>query len=167
MRLLTSLPLLLALTSASPNTTTYDYIIVGGGLTGLVVSHHLSASPNTSVLVIESGAAYDNPNIRLPYGTTFALNDTLFWKDFTSDPEPQLGNKTFGARVAQILGGGSMVNGMMYDRGSRADYDAWEKLGNKGWGWEGLLPFFKRGTEFVKPNQKLVEEFGVTWDEEA
>jgi choline dehydrogenase-like flavoprotein len=167
MRPLTSLPFLATLTSALPNTTnTYDYIIVGGGLTGLVVAHHLSSTPHT-VLVIESGAAYDNPNIRLPYATTFALNETLFWKNFTSDPEPYLGNKTWGARAAQILGGGSMVNGMMYDRGSKADYDAWEKLGNKGWGWDGLLPFFKKGTEFVKPKGKVVKEFGMTWDEEA
>jgi choline dehydrogenase-like flavoprotein len=167
MRALTSLALLAALAAAAPDTTTYDYIIVGGGLTGLVVANRLSASPNTSVLVVESGAAYDNPAIRLPYGTNYALNETLFWKNYRSEPEPQLGNRTFGARAAQILGGGSMVNGMVYDRGSKADYDAWEKLGNKGWGWEGMYPFFKRGTEFVKPPAKTVEEFGITWDEEA
>ena len=98
-----------------------------------------------SVLVIEAGGAYDNPNIRLPYGATYALNTSLLWTDYVCQPEPALNNKTWNTRVAQVLGGGSVVNGMMYDRGSAADYDAWEALGNKGWGWSGLYPFFKKG----------------------
>lgn len=152
----------------TPNATnTYDYVIVGGGVTGLVVAHRLSQNLKTSVLVIESGAAYDNPNIRLPYAANYALNDTLFWSNYTSLPEPQLGNATWGVRVAQVLGGGSIVNGMMYDRGSAADYNAWEELGNEGWGWKGMYPFFKKGTELIAPPNKTVEEFGVTWDPTA
>lgn len=117
-----------------------------------------------NVLVIESGEAYDNPNIRLPYATTYPLNTTLLWKNYTSDPEPYLGNKTFNTRVAEVLGGGSIVNGMIYDRGSREDYNAWEALGNKGWGWEGMLPYFKKGTEFIAPPVKTVSDFNITWD---
>lgn len=56
---------------------------------------------------------------------------------------------------------------MMYDRGSAADYDAWEALGNKGWGWKGLLPFFKKGTEFIPPPAETIKKFGITWDPEA
>ena len=117
-----------------------------------------------SVLVIEAGGADDNPNIRLPYGATYALNTSLLWQNYVSEPEPQLANKTWNVRIAEILGGGSMVNGMVYDRGSAADYDAWEALGNKGWGWKGMLPFFKKGTEFIPPPQKTVKDFGITWD---
>jgi choline dehydrogenase-like flavoprotein len=174
-RNLTVVTAILGVSLALPNeppqalneTNTFDYVIVGGGVTGLVVAHRLSASPNTSVLVIESGAAYDNPNIRLPYGATYALNETLFWSNYTSLPEPYLGNATWGVRVAQVLGGGSIVNGMMYDRGSAADYNAWEELGNEGWGWEGMYPFFKKGTELIAPPDKTVEEFGVSWDPTA
>jgi hypothetical protein len=66
-----------------------------------------------------------------------------------------------------VLGGGSIVNGMIYDRGSRADYNAWEALGNKGWGWEGMLPFFKKGVEFIPPPAKTVSDFNITWDPAA
>ncbi|KAF1933166.1 GMC oxidoreductase [Didymella exigua CBS 183.55] len=146
---------------------TYDYVIVGGGVTGLVVANRLTEDTKKSVLVIEAGGAYDNPNVRLPYGATYALNTSLLWTDYVSQPEPALNNKTWNTRVAQVLGGGSVVNGMMYDRGSAADYDAWEALGNKGWGWSGLYPFFKKGTEFIAPPQKLVDEFNITWDPSA
>jgi choline dehydrogenase-like flavoprotein len=117
-----------------------------------------------SVLVIEAGGADDNPNIRMPYGATYALNTSLLWQNYVSEPEPELANKTWNVRIAEILGGGSMVNGMVYDRGSAADYDAWEALGNKGWGWKGMLPFFKKGTEFIPPPQSTAQEFGITWD---
>ncbi|OAL46690.1 alcohol oxidase [Pyrenochaeta sp. DS3sAY3a] len=146
---------------------TYDYVIVGGGVTGLVVANRLSEDKKKSVLVIEAGRADDNPNIRLPFAASFALNLTLFWPDYVSEPEVALGNKTWGVRVAQVVGGGSIVNGMVYDRGSAADYDAWEELGNDGWGWEGLYPFFKKGTEFIAPPKETVKEFGITWDPKA
>ncbi|KAF2627375.1 GMC oxidoreductase [Macroventuria anomochaeta] len=146
---------------------TYDYVIVGGGVTGLIVANRLTEDKKKSVLVIEAGGAYDNPNIRLPYGATYALNTSLLWTDYVCQPEPALNNKTWDTRVAQVLGGGSIVNGMMYDRGSAADYDAWEALGNKGWGWSGLYPFFKKETEFIPPPQELVDEFNITWDAAA
>ncbi|KAH7083925.1 hypothetical protein FB567DRAFT_581397 [Paraphoma chrysanthemicola] len=153
---------------ASQNdTNTYDYVIVGGGVTGLVVANRLTEDPMKTVLVIEAGQAYDNPNIRLPYAATYALNGTLFWKNYTSEPETQLGDKTWNVWVAEVLGGGSIVNGMVYDRGSAADYNAWEELGNKGWGWEGLYPFFKKGVEFIPPPAKTIKDFGITWDPRA
>ncbi|RYN79412.1 hypothetical protein AA0117_g3810 [Alternaria alternata] len=146
---------------------TYDYVIVGGGVTGLVVANRLTEDKKKSVLVIEAGRADDNPNIRMPYGATYSLNTSLLWSDYVSQPEPYLGNKTWNTRVAQILGGGSCVNGMLYDRGSAADYDAWEALGNKGWGWEGMYPYFKKGTEFTPPPAETVEQVEITWDPEA
>ncbi|KAF2997147.1 hypothetical protein E8E13_005189 [Curvularia kusanoi] len=146
---------------------TYDYIVVGGGVTGLIVANRLTEDKKNTVLVIEAGGAYDNPNIRLPFGATYALNTSLLWNNYVCQPEPALNNKTWNTRVAQVLGGGSVVNGMMYDRGSAADYDAWEALGNKGWGWSGLYPFFKKGTEFIPPPKELIDEFNITWDAAA
>jgi choline dehydrogenase-like flavoprotein len=120
-----------------------------------------------SVLVIEAGGADDNFNQRIPYGASYALNTSLLWANYVSDPEPELAGKTWNVRVAEVLGGGSIVNGMMYDRGSAADYDAWEQLGNKGWGWAGMYPYFKKGTKFIPPPQKTAKEFNITWDPKA
>jgi choline dehydrogenase-like flavoprotein len=103
----------------------------------------------------------------MPYGATYPLNTSLLWNDYVCEPEAELGNKVWNTRVARVLGGGSVVNGMMYDRGSKADFDAWEALGNKGWGWDGLYPFFKKGTEFIPPPQKLIDEFNITLDSSA
>ncbi|EMD65182.1 hypothetical protein COCSADRAFT_89072 [Bipolaris sorokiniana ND90Pr] len=156
-----------ALLGLSTARETYDYVIVGGGISGLVVANRLSENQKKTVLLIEAGGADDNPNIRIPRGATYALNESLLWPDYVSQPEPFLGNNSWKARVAHVLGGGSIVNGMMYDRGSAADYDAWEALGNKGWGWKGLYPFFKKGTEFVPPPAETIKKFGITWDPEA
>jgi choline dehydrogenase-like flavoprotein len=103
----------------------------------------------------------------MPYGATYALNTSLLWSGYVCQPEPFLTNKTWNTRVAQTLGGGSIVNGMLYDRGSAADYDAWEALGNKGWGWEGMYPFFKKGTEYIPAPEKTIKQVGITWDPEA
>jgi len=120
-----------------------------------------------SILVIEAGGADDNPNIRLPYAASYAVNTSLTWSGYVSQPEPYLGNKTWNTRVAKVLGGGSIINGMMYERGSAADYDAWEALGNQGWGWEGMYPYFKKSTEFIPPPEATVKQVNITWDPEA
>jgi choline dehydrogenase-like flavoprotein len=103
----------------------------------------------------------------MPYGATYALNTSLLWSNYVSEPEPALNNKTWNVRVAEVLGGGSVVNGMVYDRGAAADYDAWEALGNKGWGWKGLYPFFKKGTEYIPPPASTAKEFNITYDPNA
>jgi choline dehydrogenase-like flavoprotein len=102
----------------------------------------------------------------LPYGATYALNETLLW-GYISQPEPYIANKTFPTRVARVLGGGSVVNGMLYDRAAAGDYDAWEALGNKGWGWEGMFPYFKKSTEFIEPPADVAEKLNITWDPNA
>tara|TARA_R110002003_G_scaffold1868_9_gene23642 strand:- start:5280 stop:6917 length:1638 start_codon:yes stop_codon:yes gene_type:complete len=101
----------------------------------------------------------------IPYkANDFTASAGLLWNGITSKPEPGLGNGTFSVLVAKVLGGGSVINGMVYDRGSAADYDAWEALGNKGWGWSGMKPYFKKGTTFQPPSEKIAEDFNITWD---
>ena len=68
------------------------------------------------------------------------LTSTPYWYDLTSTPQAGLGNNTFQVPAAQVVGGGTVINGMFFDRGAAADYDAWEELGNPGWGWKSLLP---------------------------
>lgn len=84
-----------------------------------------------------------------------------------SAPNPQLGNAVSSVAVASVVGGGSVVNGMGYIRGSKADYDAWEELGNPGWGWRGLYPYFRKGTTFDPPTPAAVSQWNITWLPEA
>ncbi|KAH6639575.1 choline dehydrogenase-like protein [Boeremia exigua] len=143
----------------------YDYVIVGGGVTGLVVANRLTEDSGVSVLVIESGESVDSPGNMIPFkANDLTSANGLMWDGLTSLPEPGLGNSTYNVLVAKVLGGGSVVNGMVYDRGSAADYDAWEALGNDGWGWAGMEPFFKKGTTFQPPSAAIAEAFNITWD---
>jgi choline dehydrogenase-like flavoprotein len=115
--------------------------------------------------VIESGESVDNDGTMIPYkANDFTASAGLLWNGITSKPEPALGNASFPVLVAKVLGGGSVINGMVYDRGSAADYDAWEAMGNNGWGWKGMEPYFKKGTTFQAPSDRVVEGFNITWD---
>ncbi|EAT83082.2 hypothetical protein SNOG_09817 [Parastagonospora nodorum SN15] len=118
-----------------------------------------------SILVIESGESVDNDGTMIPYkANDLTASAGLLWNGINSKPEPALGNASYPVLVAKVLGGGSVINGMVYDRGSAADYDAWEALGNKGWGWNGMEPYFKKGTTFQPPSEKVADDFNITWD---
>lgn len=118
-----------------------------------------------NVLVIENGYVERGFVADVPYGTT-TPNPAYFY-NITSAPEPHLDNRTFQVLVGNLVGGGSVVNGMACTRGSKADYDSWEALGNPGWGWDGLFPYFLRSTNYTPPLPEIVEEYGVTWDDSA
>ncbi|KAF2473380.1 alcohol oxidase [Lindgomyces ingoldianus] len=141
----------------------YDYIIVGGGLTGLVVANRLSELRDRTVLVIENGYIDDSLTTKVP-NLANSLNSADMYS-ITSAPDPNLGNATYPVQVGNVVGGGSVVNGMAFDRASAADYDAWEELGNPGWGWDSLLYYFKKSTTFTPPLKSLAKEFGMTYDE--
>jgi choline dehydrogenase-like flavoprotein len=117
------------------------------------------------VLVIESGESVDNDATKIPYkANDFGASAGLIWDGLKSQPEPGMGNSSYAVLVAKVLGGGSVINGMVYDRGSAADYDAWEALGNKGWGWSGMEPYFIKGTTFQPPSNAVAESYNITWD---
>lgn len=84
--------------------------------------------------------------------------------DITSAPDVNIGGQTRPVYVGNVVGGGSVVNGMAFDRASAADYDAWEQLGNSGWNWNSLLPYFKKSTTFTPPSAAYVEAWGTTYD---
>ncbi|KAF2119462.1 hypothetical protein BDV96DRAFT_596181 [Lophiotrema nucula] len=140
----------------------YDYVIVGGGTAGLVVANRLSKDGRYTVLVVERGSFDNKPEAIVPWYSNGL--DTSVMLNFPSAPIPALNNATFSVPVAAAVGGGSVVNGMGYARGSKADYDAWEELGNPGWGWDALLPYFKRSTTFTPPAPEAIEEWNMTWD---
>ncbi|KAK3316986.1 hypothetical protein B0H66DRAFT_641715 [Apodospora peruviana] len=144
---------------------TYDYIVVGGGTSGLVVANRLTEDRRTTVLVIERGYFDDKPEAIIPwYGN---LLDTSVLASVPSAPNPKLNNATFPVSVAAVVGGGSVVNGMGYIRGSKSDYDAWEELGNPGWGWDGLYPYFRKSTTFDPTAPEAASKFNITYDPRA
>lgn len=90
--------------------------------------------------------------------------DTSVLMPPVSAPNAKLNNSISEVVVAAVVGGGSVVNGMGYNRGSKADYDGWEALGNPGWGWKGLLPYFRKSTTFAPPTASAAAQWNITWD---
>ncbi|KAK1675845.1 GMC oxidoreductase [Colletotrichum godetiae] len=143
----------------------YDYIVVGGGTSGLLVANRLSEDPKKTVLVVEYGDFANTINITVPYFATYDQSARLY--NVTSVPQAHLGNRTSRLRIGAVVGGSSAVNGMAWDRGSEADYDAWEALGNPGWGWATLSKYFQKSSTFAPPLNEYVEEYGYEWSENA
>ncbi|KAI1136508.1 GMC oxidoreductase [Hypoxylon sp. FL0543] len=130
----------------------FDYLVIGGGTAGLAVAARLSEDPSRLVGVVEAGpAAPDEEKIRNPGQVLQALGTKYDWQ-FETVPQAGLGGRTVEWPRGKVLGGTSALNLMTWNRGNKEDYDAWEKLGNKGWGWDGLLPFFKKSETFNSPS---------------
>ncbi|GME61385.1 putative choline dehydrogenase [Neofusicoccum parvum] len=141
----------------------YDFVIIGGGTSGLTVADRLTEDADVSVLVLEFGP-FDGgeANVLVPGLAANAYAPYSF--NLTSTPQKGLANKTFPVLAAAVVGGGTVVNGMFFDRGGAPDYDAWEQLGNPGWGWAGLLPYFRKSETFTPTNESFAEEWDVSWD---
>ncbi|CAG8947445.1 unnamed protein product [Penicillium salamii] len=160
------LPLAAAVPHASHRSdSNYDYIIVGGGTSGLVVANRLSEQENINVLVIEAGGSvYNNPNVTDTLGYGKAFGTEIDWAYKTTDQEYG-GGISQTVRAGKALGGTSTINGMVYLRAQTAQIDAWEAAGNKGWNWKNLFPYFKKGEQFQSPEKySFLDGSGVTYD---
>lgn len=118
----------------------YDYVVVGAGSAGCVLASRLSEDPTVKVCLIEAGPADNHANFRVPVAGGKFFKTRFDW-DYDSHPETFCGGRRIYLPQARVLGGGSSVNGMVYIRGNRADYDEWEQ---PGWSYRELLPYFKR-----------------------
>ncbi|SDX06997.1 GMC family oxidoreductase [Roseicitreum antarcticum] len=122
----------------------FDVVIVGAGSAGCVLANRLSADARRRVLLIEAGGSDNHPWVHIPVGYLFAIgNPRLDWC-FRTQPVPGLNGRSLLYPRGKVLGGSSSINGMIYMRGQAADYDHWRDLGNPGWGWEDVLPLFRR-----------------------
>jgi len=129
----------------SDQATSYDYIVVGAGSAGAIVAARLSEDPGTRVLLIEAGPEDRNLWSRVPLGFGKIIFDRDYmWWNHTTEPEPGLNNKQYPLPHGKVVGGSSAINGLVHVRGTRLDYDTWKERGADGWGYDDVLPYFKK-----------------------
>jgi choline dehydrogenase-like flavoprotein len=129
---------------ASESAGEFDYIIVGAGSAGCVVANRVSADPAHRVLLLEAGGSDNWIWFHIPVGYLFAIGNPRSDWLFKTEPEPGLNGRALNYPRGKAVGGSSAINAMIYMRGQAADYDHWRQLGLPGWGWDDVLPVFKR-----------------------
>ncbi|MEH2373674.1 GMC family oxidoreductase [Nostoc sp.] len=123
--------------------THYDYIVIGAGSAGCVVANRLTEESETTVLLLEAGNPDTKPEIQIPAKCISLLGSEVDWAYF-SEPEPYLNDRKIFCPRGKVLGGSSSINFMIYLRGNHHDYDYWQSLGNPGWSYQNVLPYFKK-----------------------
>ncbi len=124
--------------------STYDYIVIGAGSAGCVLANRLSADPRRSVLLLEAGGKDRHPLVRLPMLMGKLMHSGIYNWRYDTEPEPELDNRRIFWPRGKALGGSSTINGMIYVRGNAADYDRWAQMGNPGWSYAEVLPYFRK-----------------------
>lgn len=129
------------------DTERFDFIIVGAGSAGCVLANRLTENGRHSVLLLEAGGKDSSPWIHIPlgYGKHFT-NPDVNWL-YESEPHPATGNRALPEPRGKVLGGSSSINGLVYVRGDHSDYDLWRQLGNPGWGFDDVLPYFRKAED--------------------
>jgi choline dehydrogenase len=150
----------------------FDYVIVGAGTAGCALANRLSADARRRVLLLEAGGKDDYFWIRVPVGYLFTQNNPRTDWCFKTAPEPGLNGRALNYPRGRVLGGCSSINGMIYMRGQARDYDQWRQLGNAGWGWDDVLPYFRKSEDQARGADDMhgaggewrVEDMRLSWE---
>jgi len=126
---------------------TWDYVVVGAGTAGCALANRLSADPDVTVLLLEAGGKDDWIWIHIPVGYLYCIGNPRTDWCYRTEPEPGLNGRSILYARGKVLGGCSSINAMVYMRGQARDYEQWEALGNPGWGWDDVLPVFRRSED--------------------
>ncbi|KAF2709033.1 GMC oxidoreductase [Pleomassaria siparia CBS 279.74] len=145
----------------------YDYVIVGAGTAGLTLADRLTADGTHTVLVIEYCYPISDETLAASDGRWFV--DPGISYNITSPPQPFMNSRSQAVIIGCCVGGSSAINGMVFLRGTKSEYDGWAELGgpNSTWNWEGVLPYFKKATHFNPPTEEMTQNFNVTWNPEV
>jgi choline dehydrogenase len=141
----------------------YNYIIVGAGTAGCVLANRLSADPTVSVLLLEAGGKDDYIWTKIPVGYLYCIGNPKVDWGFKTEPEPGLNGRAIDYPRGKVLGGCSSINGMIYMRGQARDYDHWAQLGNPGWGWDDVLPYFLKSEDNLALEPSDIHARGGEW----
>ena len=130
---------------------TFDYVIVGAGAAGSLLANRLSEDPGVTVCLLEAGPPDRNPFIHIPAGFVKTLFDPAVTWQFKTEPTANTGGRAISTTQGRTLGGSSSINGMIWNRGQPADLDNWAQRGNRGWGYDDMLPYYKSTERRVGP----------------
>lgn len=143
------------------STLDFDYVIIGAGTAGCLLANRLSQNPDNKVLVLEAGSKDKYLRTKIPVGYLFSMGNPKTDWCYTTEKEEGLNGRSLNYPRGRVLGGSSAINGMIYMRGQAKNYDHWKDEGNIGWGWDDVLPYFKKSEDHFKGADDLHGEGGA------
>ena len=133
----------------------FDFIVIGAGSAGCALAARLSEDSRYSVAVLEAGGRDIYPWIHIPIGYFKTMGNPATDWCYHTEPDPGLNGRSIPWPRGRVLGGSSSINGLLYVRGQKQDFDHWRQLGNGGWGWDDVLPYFKRAENWEGPADEV------------